>query len=117
MSVKIAAKQLLLNTKHGNQNGIELDLRAFKEALFIMRTLNNTLRQRILKLIDGKGKTTVTKLYTELDVDQSTASQHLAELRKARAVKATRQGRFIFYTIDVAGLKKIISFVNKLLKA
>lgn len=43
-----------------------------------MRTLNNTLRQRILKLIDGKGKITVTKLYAKLDIDQSTASQHLA---------------------------------------
>lgn len=117
MSVKIAEEKMLLNTTHGAKNIVEIDLKAFKEGLFIMRTLNNTSRQRILKLIDSRGKITVTSIYAELEVDQSTASQHLAALRKAHAVKAIRQGHFIFYTIDVAGLKKTISFVNKLLKA
>lgn len=116
MSVKNTEEKMFLNTEYGDKDTVVIDLRAFKQALFIMRTLNNTPRQRILKLIDSRGKITVTEIHKELEVDQSTVSQHLAALRRFHAVKAIRQGHFVFYTIHVAGLNKIISFVNALIK-
>ena len=67
-----------------------------------------------MKLIDEQQKMTVTEIYVKLRLEQSVASQHLAILRRAGIVITTREGKFIFYTVDYNRLEQINQFVEQL---
>jgi DNA-binding transcriptional ArsR family regulator len=93
---------------------LKVDLLHSKKAAMILRALNHKLRQQILKLIDEHQKMTVTEIYVKLRLEQSVASQHLAILRRAGIVETTREGKFIFYTVDYSRLEQINQFVEQL---
>jgi DNA-binding transcriptional ArsR family regulator len=93
---------------------LKVDLLHSKKAAMILRALNHKLRQQIVKLIDEQQKMTVTEIYVKLRLEQSVASQHLAILRRAGIVETTREGKFIFYTVDYSRLDQINQFVEQL---
>ena len=93
---------------------VKVDLLHSKKAAMILRALNHKLRQQIVKLIDEQQKMTVTEIYVKLRLEQSVASQHLAILRRAGIVITTREGKFIFYTVDYNRLEQINQFVEQL---
>lgn len=99
------------------ENGVllKVDLLEVKKASLVLRALNHKLRQQILKLIDENGKMTVTELYVKLRLEQSVASQHLAILRKAGFVKTERDGKFIYYSVNINRIHELNRFVNELL--
>jgi DNA-binding transcriptional ArsR family regulator len=93
---------------------LKVDLLHSKKAAMILRALNHKLRQQIVKLIDEHQKMTVTEIYVKLRLEQSVASQHLAILRRAGIVVTTREGKFIFYTVDYSRLDQVNQFVEQL---
>ena len=103
----------LSNSKGGVP--LQLDLLNLKKAALTIRALNHKLRQQILKMIDEHGKMTVTDLYVNLRLEQSVTSQHLAILRKAGFVKTTRDGKFIYYSVNTSRIEDLNRFVNQLL--
>ena len=107
---------LILNTPAENGTLLTIDLLNVKKAALILRAVNHKLRQQIIKLIDEHGKMTVTEIYVKLRLEQSVASQHLAILRKAGFVKTERDGKYIFYSINISRLQEINGFVEDLLK-
>ena len=107
---------LTLNTPAENGTLLTIDLLNVKKGALILRALNHKLRQQIIKLIDENGKMTVTEIYVKLRLEQSVASQHLAILRKAGFVKTERDGKYIFYSINISRLQEINGFVEDLLK-
>lgn len=106
-----------LTLKKLNEDGsnLKIDLLNVKKAAMILRAVNHKLRQQILKLIDEQGKITVTELYVTLRLEQSVASQHLAILRKAGFVTTTRDGKFIYYSINDIRFKELNQFIDQLL--
>ena len=106
---------LLLNSASDNETSLKVDLLNVKKAALVLRAVNHKLRQQILKLIDEHGKVTVTELYVKLRLEQSVASQHLAILRKAGFVKTIRDGKFIYYSVNVARMQELNKFVEQLL--
>ncbi|MDR0791767.1 MAG: metalloregulator ArsR/SmtB family transcription factor [Chitinophagaceae bacterium] len=92
-----------------------MDLLQIKKAALILRAFNHKLRQQIVKLIDEQTKTTVTNIYVTLRLEQSVASQHLAILRRAGLVKAQREGKFIYYSLEYENLRSLDLFVKNLL--
>ena len=93
---------------------LKVDLLHSKKAAMILRALNHKLRQQIVKLIDEHQKMTVTEIYVKLRLEQSVASQHLAILRRAGIVITTREGKFIFYSVDYSRLDQVNQFVEQL---
>jgi DNA-binding transcriptional ArsR family regulator len=91
-----------------------VDLLHSKKAAMILRALNHKLRQQIVKLIDEQQKMTVTSIYVKLRLEQSVASQHLAILRRAGIVVTTREGKYIYYTVDYDRLEQVNQFVEQL---
>lgn len=85
----------------------KVDLIRLKKAAMVLRAMNHKLRQQILKLIDDHKKITVTEIYVKLRLEQSVASQHLAILRRAGIVNTTRDGKFIFYTVNCARIVEL----------
>jgi len=94
---------------------IKVDFVSLKKGAMILRALNHKLRQQIVKLIDEKKKITVTEIYVHLRLEQSVASQHLAILRRAGIVKTTRDGKFIYYSIDPQRVGQIMKCVDDLI--
>ena len=78
-----------------------------KKGVITLRTINHPLRQQMLKLIHQKQRVTVTEIHKKFRIEQSVASEHLALLRKENFVSTERDGRFIFYSVNYEGLKKI----------
>lgn len=106
---------LTLNTLTEEGSSLKIDLLNVKKAALILRAVNHKLRQQILKLIDEHGKITVTELYVKLRLEQSVASQHLAILRKAGFVNTDREGKFIYYSVNMDRIKELNHFVDQLL--
>lgn len=94
---------------------LEIDYLAVKKAALILRSLNHKLRQQIVELINENGRITVTEIYVKLRLEQSVASQHLAILRRSNIVKTTREGKFIWYSVNYERLEEIKKFVADLL--
>lgn len=92
---------------------IQVELLTLKKADLVIRALNHKLRQQIIKLLNDKQEQTVTEIYVKLRMEQSVASQHLALLRRAGIVKTRREGKFIFYSLNIGRVEEI----NKLAKA
>lgn len=85
-----------------NKEKVDFNENKIRHAALAVRAINHKLRQRILYVIDEgiDGELTVTDIYIKLRIEQSVASQHLAILRRAGVIKAFRQGKFIFYSIN-----------------
>jgi ArsR family transcriptional regulator, virulence genes transcriptional regulator len=81
-----------------------------KKSILTLKALHHKLRLQIVKLLDENQQMTVTDIFVKLRIEQSVASQQLAILRRARVVVTERQGKFIFYKLNlerIAELNKI----------
>src|SRR5687768_3309240 len=105
---------MVLNADTGEGSPVKVDFLNLKKAAMILRALNHKLRQQIVKLIDENKKLTVTEIYIKLRLEQSVASQHLAILRRAGVVKTTRDGKFIYYSVNASRIEGIMSCVHSL---
>jgi DNA-binding transcriptional ArsR family regulator len=103
----------VINDPDTNEN-IRIDFLHMKKAMLILRALNHKLRQQIVKLLDERRKMTVTEIYIELRLEQSVTSQHLAILRRANLVNASREGKLIYYSINYKRVKEVNAFVEDL---
>ena len=95
---------------------VKVDFFTVKKAAMILRALNHKLRQQIIRLINEQQRITVTEIYVKLRLEQSVASQHLAILRKAGFVNTTRDGKFIYYSVNYQRLADVQKFATDLLK-
>ena len=95
---------------------LRIDTTQLKRSALMLRAINHKLRQQMMKLIHGHGRMTVTEIYVKLRLEQSVASQHLAILRRSGYVLATREGKFIYYSVNTTWLKEVHAVVNGLLQ-
>lgn len=91
------------------------DALAIKKSAIIIRAVNHKLRQQIVKLLLEKERMTVTEIFTQLFLEQSVASQHLAVLRRAGFVKTRREGKLIWYSINPGRLDQVQKVIEVLL--
>lgn len=101
--------------KNGKQE-VVLNFEVLRNASMILRAINHGLRQSIIQLLEESEKMTVTEIYVKLRIEQSVASQHLAILRNVGVVNTTREGKFIFYSVNHDRLDQISKFAADILK-
>src|SRR3954447_3725429 len=65
----------------------------------LFRVLGHPARVRILELLRD-GERSVGTLQTELELDSSGTSQHLAALRRIGLVASRRDGNNVYYRVD-----------------
>jgi DNA-binding transcriptional ArsR family regulator len=88
-----------------------------KNALSVMRAIAHPLRLRMMSFIHQNGTVNVNKIYAMLRMEQSIASQHLRILRDAALVQTSRDGKFIFYSLNYPKIEQIHGSVQEFLKA
>ena len=82
----------------------------------IMRALAHPLRLRIIALLQTHQPASVQTIYTELDMEQSVASQHLRILRDTGLVQTQRRGKFVEYLLHEPLLLRAGQVAAKLVK-
>lgn len=68
-----------------------------KNAKLLAAIINNKPKQKLLSILEKRGKCTVTQLIKATGWEQSLVSQHLAGLRKWRMVDTRKVGKFVIY--------------------
>jgi DNA-binding transcriptional ArsR family regulator len=96
-------------TKSINQAQVELTAKFF-------RGLGDPNRLEILAHLSTQPRT-VSELVALLGVPQGRVSNHLACLRWCGFVKATRQGRFLYYQIADSRVKDLIELAKAVMAA
>lgn len=71
-------------------------LQGFKAELF--KTLGHPVRIRILELL-REGERTVSDLQTVLEIETSSVSQQLAQLRARQLVTGRKEGTSVYYSV------------------
>lgn len=106
---------LIIGRDSGKED-IKLDYANLRKAALILRAVSHPLRKEMITLMEEKKKMTVTEIYTKLKLEQSVASQHLAILRKAQITSTTREGKFIYYSINKKRIEDIAELADELSK-
>ena len=92
------------------------DFHEVRKASLIFRALNHKLRQQMLLILLERKELTVSELFHLLKLEQSVASQHLAILRRAGLVKKERDGKFMYYKLNLEKLQLLNKMITELLK-
>ncbi|MFN5136129.1 MAG: ArsR/SmtB family transcription factor [Chitinophagaceae bacterium] len=104
------------NLQNDNINNITLpDALAIKKSAVLLRAINHKLRQQILIFILQHERMKVTDIFEKLFLEQSVASQHLAVLRRAGFVKTKREGKFIWYSVNLQRLEQVQKVIDILI--
>jgi DNA-binding transcriptional ArsR family regulator len=88
-----------------------------RAAFRILHALGHPLRLQIIEFIARNQSSCVNQIYAELNIEQSVASQHLRILRQADLVNAKRNGRFVFYHLNldkIACAAEVAEILSKL---
>lgn len=113
----IASKEVLLfKGKQEDMDPIKLDYSVLRKSVLILRAVNHSLRQKMIKILEEEGRMTVTELYVKMRLEQSVASQHLALLRRAGVVITERDGKFIYYSLDKNRISEISNLLEDLVR-
>lgn len=105
-----------LNSSNIMTPELKIDYQVLRKSVLVLRAINHKLRQEMIQLIDKEGKMTVTDLYVKLRLEQSVASQHLALLRRSGVVVTSRDGKYIYYSVDHQRMDEITRLLNELIK-
>jgi DNA-binding transcriptional ArsR family regulator len=109
-----ALKNVTSVTLTGNKEPLLLDYRTLRKAVLNVRAVDHDVRKKIISMLLEKGSMTVTDVYSELNMEQSVASQHLAVLRRAGLVQTDRNRKFIAYSVNPERMSDINVFVKNL---
>lgn len=107
-------KEPLVVTKEGEEGQITLDYGKLKRAALTLRALNHPLRKLMLGMMEQRKRIAVSEIYKKIKIEQSVASQHLAIMRRAGVVKTTRDGKFIYYSVNSERIAEITDMVERL---
>lgn len=78
----------------------------------IFKALADPTRRAVFERL-ADGEMNATQLREGLEISQPAMSQHLAVLREAGLVAEERQGRFVRYSVDPAGLGQLHRWLQR----
>ncbi len=87
------------------------DLARFKAEFF--KALAHPLRIRVIDALRG-GEVGVNDLCARLDVEQSTLSQQLAQLRSRNIVVGRKEGQNVYYSIRDAAIFRLLDAAKEI---
>ncbi|MED2737167.1 metalloregulator ArsR/SmtB family transcription factor [Bacillus toyonensis] len=84
-----------------------ISIETYEEKAEMLKLMGHPVR---LKMLQGliNGPKNVSTIQSELDLPQSTISQHLGKLKSAKIVSSDRKGLEIFYQVRSADVKSLV---------
>ena len=90
-----------------NQGGIVMGLQQ------TLKALADPTRREILNLLK-KGKLSAGEITDHFDITAAAISRHLSVLKEADLIEDTREGKYIFYTLNASVLEEIMLWITDL---
>ena len=78
-----------------------------------MRALADPIRREILNLLK-QGRLSAGEIAEHFPVTGASISRHLSVLKDADLIRDTREGKFIYYDLNVSVLEEILLWVSDL---
>ena len=66
------------------------------------------MRLGVIQLLSPDAELTVTELCQQLDTEQSLLSHHLSHMRKSGLLSVRREGRNIYYSLEIKELNHLL---------
>jgi DNA-binding transcriptional ArsR family regulator len=73
----------------------------------VMKAIAHPLRLQVLEFLENREPQTVTALLELTGVEQSLLSHHLAELKRKKVVTTRREGKHIYYALELKQISTI----------
>ncbi len=85
-----------------------------KEAVAALSALAQETRLAVFRLLvrEGPGGLPAGEVASSLGVTPATLSFHLAQLENAGLLESRRNGRRIYYAVDLEGTRRMLSFLT-----
>ena len=90
----------------------KITVEQLERAANILKAIAHPIRINILNLLESKDGLTVTDIYENLGIEQSTASHHLGILRDKGVLVSRREGKNTFYSVKNQKLGTLIDCIN-----
>ena len=78
-----------------------------------MKALSDSVRREILNLLKG-GRMSAGEISEHFAITDAAISRHLSVLKEADLIRDTREGKFIYYDLNVTVLEEILLWVKDL---
>lgn len=78
-----------------------------------MRALSDPVRREILSLLKN-GRMAAGDIAAHFSISGAAVSKHLSVLREADLIYNTRDGKYIYYTLNVSVLEEIMLWITTL---
>lgn len=78
-----------------------------------LKALADPIRREILNLLKN-GRMSAGEIADRFPVTDASVSRHLSVLKEADLIRDTREGKFIFYDLNVSVLEEIMLWVKDL---
>ena len=78
-----------------------------------LKALADPTRREILNLLK-KGKLSAGEITEHFDITAAAISRHLSVLKEADLIEDTRDGKYIFYTLNASVLEEIMLWITDL---
>ncbi|MBE6960777.1 MAG: winged helix-turn-helix transcriptional regulator [Ruminococcaceae bacterium] len=78
-----------------------------------LRALADPIRRKILNLLKG-GRLSAGEIVEHFDVTGASISRHLSVLKEADLIRDTREGKYIYYDLNVSVLEEIMLWIKDL---
>ena len=78
-----------------------------------LKALADPTRREILNLLKG-GRKSAGEISDHFDITAAAISRHLSLLKEADLIEDTREGKYIFYTLNAPVLEEILLWVSDL---
>ena len=78
-----------------------------------LKALSDPTRREILNLLKH-GKKSAGEISDHFDITAAAISRHLSLLKEADLIEDTREGKYIFYTLNASVLEEILLWVSDL---
>ena len=77
----------------------------------IFQALADSTRRKILKLLK-KGKMSAGEICSNFDITAAAISRHLTILKDANLIIDEREGKYIYYTLNISVLEEISLWIS-----
>ncbi len=78
-----------------------------------LRALSDPIRRQILELLQ-QGSMSAGEITTHFPVTAASISRHLSVLKEAGLIRDSRQGKFIYYTLNTSVLEDVLRWISAL---
>ena len=78
-----------------------------------LKALADPTRREILNLLK-QGKRSAGEISDHFDITAAAISRHLSVLKEADLIEDTREGKYIFYTLNASVLEEIMLWITDL---